>query len=84
MVKQYHSLLNDDFWSNIHGLGTSRRKKTQTIPVEIWENDKNLFLSIVAPGLPHLNHALKIKSRSLKRQREEYVEGMPTIALLQL
>lgn len=77
MVKQYHALLNDDFWGDIHGLRTSRSKKGQIIPVEIWENEENLFLLIIVPGLPNMNHAkihfnnnqtltLKVKARSLK------------------
>lgn len=77
MVKQYHSILNDDFWSNIHGLGTSKRKEIQLIPVEIWESEHNIYLLIICPGLKELNHAkvffqndqvltLKIKHQSVK------------------
>ncbi|WP_078544548.1 Hsp20 family protein [Litchfieldia alkalitelluris] len=77
MVKQYHSLLNDDFWGDIHGLRTSKKKQTQMIPVEIWEDVKHIYLCIVAPGLPSMKYAkihfntdqiltLKVKSHSLK------------------
>lgn len=77
MVKQYHSVLNDDFWSDIHGLGTSKRKSEPMIPIELWESDQNVCLSIIAPGLSDLNQAkvffhndqlltLKIKIHSIK------------------
>lgn len=77
MVKQYHSILNDDFWGDIHGLGTSKRKQVQLIPVEIWDSEQNIYLTIIAPGLKDLNHTkiffhndqvltLKIKHHSIK------------------
>ncbi|MBB6454012.1 HSP20 family molecular chaperone IbpA [Salirhabdus euzebyi] len=77
MIKQYHSVLNDDFWGDIHGLRTSKRKGIEIIPIEIWEDEENLYLIIVAPGLQNKSHAkiyfhndqaltLKIKTHSLK------------------
>lgn len=77
MVKHYHSFLNDDFWGDIHGLGTSKKKNVQLIPIEVWESEEHLYLSIISPGLPDLNHAkiifhndqaltLKIKTRSTR------------------
>ncbi|WP_170287612.1 hypothetical protein [Aquibacillus halophilus] len=77
MVKQYQSVLNDDFWGDIHGLGTNKKKKVQMIPYEIWENDQNYYLSVICPGLQDRNHAkiffhndqvltLKIKHHSIK------------------
>lgn len=75
MVKQYNSLLNEDFWQNIYGL--SKQHTLQVLPIEIWESNDSLFLSIVAPGLSDMNEAalefhsdqevtLTVKANSLK------------------
>ncbi|MFC4321535.1 Hsp20/alpha crystallin family protein [Litchfieldia salsa] len=80
MVKQYHSMLNDDFWGDIQGLGSNKKKQSQRIPVEIWESDENIYLLIVAPGLTSINHTkiefntdqlltLKMKLKSLRPNR---------------
>src|SRR5699024_7458141 len=53
MVKQYHSLLNEDFWKNIYGL--SKQHTLQMLPIEIWESKDSLFLSIIVPGLVNMN-----------------------------
>lgn len=55
MMKQYHSLLNEDFWKNIYGL--SKQHTLQVLPIEIWESKESLFLSIIVPGLANMNEA---------------------------
>lgn len=76
MVKEYQTILNDDFWGDINGLRTNKRKNESILPVEIWEDEKNIYLLVVTPGLQDLQHAqisfqndqeciLKIKSNSL-------------------
>ncbi|MBM7663475.1 HSP20 family molecular chaperone IbpA [Bacillus mesophilus] len=77
MVKQYHSILNEDFWADIHGVKAKKKKRDPIIPIEIWENDKYVYLSIIYPGLPDIKYArihfqndqivkVKIKNHSLK------------------
>ncbi|QOR67404.1 hypothetical protein IM538_04485 [Cytobacillus suaedae] len=76
-IRQYQSVLNEEFWGDIQGLGTRKRNKIQIIPIEIWESDENVFLLVAAPGLSTINHAkiifqndqiltLKIKTHSMK------------------
>ena len=77
MIKQYHSILNDDFWGNIQGVGTKKEKNIEILPIEIWEDAENIYLSVVCPGLQEINHAkiffhndqvltLKIKRHSIQ------------------
>ncbi|MBM7603017.1 HSP20 family molecular chaperone IbpA [Metabacillus crassostreae] len=76
MVKQYQTILNDDFWGEVNGLRKHKTKNEPVLPIEIWENDENIYLLVVSPGLPDLQHAqiffendyeckLKIKTNSL-------------------
>ncbi|TXC85982.1 hypothetical protein FS935_18175 [Metabacillus litoralis] len=76
MVKQYQTILNDDFWGEINGLRKHKIKKEPVLPIELWENVEHIYLLIVCPGLPDLQHAhilfqndqectLKIKTNSL-------------------
>ncbi|WP_456275194.1 Hsp20/alpha crystallin family protein [Bacillus sp. AK128] len=77
MVKQYHSMLNEDFWSDIHGMRVKKNKREPVIPIEVWENDKFVYLSVICPGLPDIKYAriqfqndqdlkLILKSHSIK------------------
>ena len=89
MGQHDHSGLNDEFWGDMHGVAQSKKKKTEIIPVEVWENKENIYLIIVCPGLSTINHAkiffhtdqvltLKIKTHSLKP------DGATTLLLSEL
>lgn len=79
MVKQYNSVMTDDFWGDLNGLtgGYKKEKAIQMLPIEIWENKDSLYLSMIVPGLEGLKDAklffendqvviLKINSPSYK------------------
>ncbi|WP_227935584.1 Hsp20 family protein [Alkalihalobacillus deserti] len=79
MVKQYNSVMTDDFWGTFNGFNENQKKEAtkQILPIEIWESSESIYLSIVVPGLSRLSHAkivfqngqvllLKIKSSSIK------------------
>jgi HSP20 family molecular chaperone IbpA len=75
MVKEYQSVLNDEFWDGLKGINS--KKKVTILPIEIWEDETNIYLFVVAPGLDSLKNAkiefeaknllrLKVKGHSLK------------------
>ncbi|UFU00550.1 hypothetical protein KO561_06300 [Radiobacillus kanasensis] len=55
MVDEYKQVLDEDFWNSVNGMG--RRKKTfyNQLPIEIWDNETNLFLLVFVPGLTDAN-----------------------------
>src|SRR5699024_11985365 len=82
MVKQYHSLLNEDFWKNIYGL--SKQHTLQMLHIEIWESKNSLFLSIIFSGLANMNEAtldfhseqvvtITVKENSIKLVYSEHI-----------
>ncbi|RSK27534.1 hypothetical protein EJF36_11960 [Bacillus sp. HMF5848] len=78
MVKQYNTIINDEFWGDVHGLAAAKNtRETPNVPIEIWENDKYLFVTVIIPNLTDLKHVkiffknnqrftLKIKMPSYK------------------
>jgi HSP20 family molecular chaperone IbpA len=77
MANQMNSLLNDDFLENIYGRTRSRhRNNRNNVPIEIWENNEELFLLLVLPGLETKN-SYKIHFKS----EEELVFQAKTEAL---
>ncbi|KKB34244.1 Hsp20/alpha crystallin family protein [Bacillus thermotolerans] len=51
MIKHYHSILNEDFWSQVHQLSMNKHQSIQLFPIEIWESEDYIYLSVIIPGL---------------------------------
>ncbi|WP_186576654.1 Hsp20/alpha crystallin family protein [Aquibacillus kalidii] len=63
MVKNFNSVLNEDFWKDIQGFtgsGNNQRRnprQRELVPCEIWENEENYYISILIPGLTTASNA---------------------------
>jgi HSP20 family molecular chaperone IbpA len=56
MVEQYNSVLNEEFWSSINGMGNQKgSKKWSTFPIDMWESDDELFVLAYIPGIKETN-----------------------------
>lgn len=52
MMEQYNSVLNEEFWDNVHGMGNQKKKrKMRSFPIEMWESDDELFVLAHIPGV---------------------------------
>lgn len=63
MVKHYQSILNEDFWKNVSTMG--QHQDRTNLPIEIWENDDFIFLTVITPGLKNLD---RVEERFLNDQ----------------
>lgn len=78
MMDQYNSVLNEDFWTNMNGMGNpKKRKKMSGFPVEMWESDDQLFVLAYIPGVRETRQVktsfisekkINIKSKLLSEQ----------------
>jgi hypothetical protein len=45
-LKEYRSVINEEFWGHVHGL---TQKKITILPTELWESQQHIYLLIAAP-----------------------------------